>query len=919
MKKLFLFTSLLYFVFFANAQNYTFSGTMSREVLENYLDRAITMQTLSDTEFYEPTETERQQDIAMIDDIGAKFVGRLGYWWQNAGSMDSLNALFDRLEENICEIKANDPEVICQGAIFEFVSTVMNEISIPTWVFQAFNQTPVTRNFRLQDMLYSTPLPEGINSDNAANTPDITKLETRMWFYYLAVRYINAGCEALHFGHIELMAKRDNGNALLWDLLQKVRNYAVSRNGTQLTCTNTTVTYRGVVICDAHVGEGGLYFDPNPANPLPTHQRQLLFDFHSLGTYYTEAGNCSSTQMEVKLEKLSNDGIIGRSKGGLHPLGWICVNNPYLLEFDHGGIATNAGCSYPNISEISNFYGFDNISWFARQNFNYRNTIYRYTYYKLKCLDKNGHFQFTGRRMYSLNGGNDAIYRAHSSSFNQQSTIRDIWNGVYMSPTNWVRHNFTDEEVINPPNPAHVKGNLIFVGDNRIYYVASDNRVHGYIKYNGAWLTVSPSYSSGNVSGQEPVAGGLVAKPDGTALFYRGVNGRIYRYDIINDWAYTYNAMPVDPGVIAIGDIICPTNSLIYYVGREPSNSNAQRVHGYKWNSSTNQWVLISPSHGSTNVNANSQKQANANLSLATNPSVTNLYYISTDGYVCRFQINSNGSYTYYVMPKDPGVTAFNSIIAPTDTRIYYIGKEPSNSNAQRVHGFRFYNNNWTLISPSYAAHAAGVNINSQVQASQWLAYNPNNNMLLYIGIDKKLYGFNIINDINYTYFNFANSIPPTQSPSNSLKFTSVNTLFYVSDLLGNQKIHLYRLEENFCANSVVQSIDPGCCSLAEEEAFLNERNNSKDFNFRSKEEHPRDLSIFPNPGDSEISVNLNVVTNEPQIARIYSFDGRVVSEFKINTNEIIKINTANFVNGSYYIVIPSRNKAVVEKFVIQH
>jgi len=51
------------------AQSYNFNGTISREVLDNYLDRAITMQTLSSIEGVglQP-ETERIKDINMLDD-----------------------------------------------------------------------------------------------------------------------------------------------------------------------------------------------------------------------------------------------------------------------------------------------------------------------------------------------------------------------------------------------------------------------------------------------------------------------------------------------------------------------------------------------------------------------------------------------------------------------------------------------------------------------------------------------------------------------------------------------------------------------------------------------------------------------------------------------------------------------------------
>ena len=33
--------------------------------------------------------------------------------------------------------------------------------------------------------------------------PDLSKVETQMWFFYRAVMYMTIGCESIHFGQIE--------------------------------------------------------------------------------------------------------------------------------------------------------------------------------------------------------------------------------------------------------------------------------------------------------------------------------------------------------------------------------------------------------------------------------------------------------------------------------------------------------------------------------------------------------------------------------------------------------------------------------------------------------------------------------------------------------------------------------------------
>ena len=40
--------------------------------------------------------------------------------------------------------------------------------------------------------------------------PDVSRPETRLWFYYQAASYIDAGCEGIHFGQVEIMNRNDH-------------------------------------------------------------------------------------------------------------------------------------------------------------------------------------------------------------------------------------------------------------------------------------------------------------------------------------------------------------------------------------------------------------------------------------------------------------------------------------------------------------------------------------------------------------------------------------------------------------------------------------------------------------------------------------------------------------------------------------
>ena len=63
--------------------DYHFDGTISREVLENYLDRSVTMAYFLVTGKVEGNREYlyREDDIRLILNIGAKFIGRAIYRW----------------------------------------------------------------------------------------------------------------------------------------------------------------------------------------------------------------------------------------------------------------------------------------------------------------------------------------------------------------------------------------------------------------------------------------------------------------------------------------------------------------------------------------------------------------------------------------------------------------------------------------------------------------------------------------------------------------------------------------------------------------------------------------------------------------------------------------------------------------------
>ena len=126
---------------------YYFDGTISRQTLENYLDRANTMGY-----FLVPGQPERYQfpyrddDVRMIHNLGAKLVGRAIYRWSEESKLGDP-AFLEYAKKMVDTVHANDPEVIFQGCLFENVSGDVNKLKIPAWVFTDFGLPVEDRTF----------------------------------------------------------------------------------------------------------------------------------------------------------------------------------------------------------------------------------------------------------------------------------------------------------------------------------------------------------------------------------------------------------------------------------------------------------------------------------------------------------------------------------------------------------------------------------------------------------------------------------------------------------------------------------------------------------------------------------------------------------------------------------------------------
>lgn len=384
--------------------SYFFEGSISEPVLRNYLAKAVTMSEFCvkaelAQDGYNPCKND---DVRFLESIGAKFVGRAAFRW---GNEDQLNKpeFQNYMKETIERVHEKDGDVIFQAAIFEAVSRQVNQVPIPARVFEAFGHEVVHRNFNYGAMLDDS----GRYVDlwgAGCSVPDLTKLETQYWFYFLATMYIDAGFEAIHWGQIALIGMNDTNHAQFQQLLDQVRIYA------------STHARRKYLLFDAHTPNKGVVVDG-----------RLLLDFHSFPLRVKEL---AGKPMEGILEVGHLDALYTKSKGGIAPSGWHSENLPYLVEFDNFGIS-----QAPGIADTTSHFvwGYDEITWFSMLPPEDQSAWMAYAYQWLQKNAPNGYLQMPGVRVLTPGDGSRRIFKANDREFcpkgaNLEASIKQVWN-----------------------------------------------------------------------------------------------------------------------------------------------------------------------------------------------------------------------------------------------------------------------------------------------------------------------------------------------------------------------------------------------------------------------------------------------------------------------------------------------------------
>jgi hypothetical protein len=375
-------------------RNYQFDGRISREVLDDYLSRSISMEGIFNG------RGDLTDNIRMLNTMGAKYIGRSICLWGNEANLLSN---FERARAEVPMAHQVDPEMMLEACIFEIVTTQVEQVPVPSWVFSDLGMAVEQRNFRYQDIIY----PSGRRRDQwspGSSVPDVSRPEAKLWFYFLAASYIGMGFEGIHFGQVEIMNGNDPHLEHWADVFTHVRNYAAKH------------ARRHLVLCNAHVPSGGL-----------VREGHLLLDFHAFPLRVREVPDKPE---EGILQVGYLDSIYGRSKGGITCSGWSCEHLPYLVELDNWGASQHPGQAGMGGNWV---WGYDEITWFAHQSKDYRSQWLRYAWAWVRRTDPNGYLEMPGSRTMVSPMDHRRWYYANQPSasvpdgLDDEESIRAIW------------------------------------------------------------------------------------------------------------------------------------------------------------------------------------------------------------------------------------------------------------------------------------------------------------------------------------------------------------------------------------------------------------------------------------------------------------------------------------------------------------
>jgi hypothetical protein len=561
--------------------------------------------------------------------------------------------------------------------------------------------------------------------------PDISKIETQMWFFYRAVMYMTIGYESIHFGQIDLMSFKDANHVILTNLTNRIRRVAAeglpdgtfqpdgSPNykkvrlelHTESTPPTTPPTFtlndtieipitgsrRKWILLDAHSKD---YHEPGTD--------KLIFNFNSFPVSFQTAEQYPHVSLDLSYRD-ADFGIVRRGDGSETYFGWACEHLPYLLEIDNYG---SSNWQTMNERNVWFPWGYDQITWWGyaltKQQ---RDEYIRYFHYRLRFLDSNGFFQVPVVRDLALPYIKGDIvpktYFAHAkfsrnyAHGNQEDVITQFMKHEIV---NW----YLDRPFVGWYEP---QGSQFLVNTvaEQIFYVSKNHRLCNLGHINDAWYVGAVDWSFPDDVGDSIT----LNKTEG--VFYKGLDDKLLHCCYWQNGGWHHQAAITDN--VITGKICSSTTGQCFY-------KSENRVYMTHWNGVQYQTDIIYAEYPTAYINEGIL------LFYADNQNFLVYRKFDLNLVVCKNTSTANG---WPVEIASNLGNATTEVIVAQDGHIYYMGTD------NHLYECVFTGVIWetNVVDGRNLANVAGY-------LRQVLIYNEMgnilNNDLIYLGTDHRLW-----------------------------------------------------------------------------------------------------------------------------------------------------------------------------------
>lgn len=347
------------------------------------------------------------QDIQLCVDLKAAMIKDVASVWVRSTQLQQGSMYLKAAKQAVIDINhaydcAGLIRPIIGANILEYIDTDGKDIRIPSYVIAAFSNDPDFNPaiYNVNNPPFFNPV--HITSNGAvAGTPDIDKIETRMWVYYCATTYIDLGYKTFSMDLVCWSLSdlhSDPTHEKTYRLLNMIRSYAQQAGSFVVFCGLHGYTYNGTTLFDY---EGGPLWPDETTTSLTTACNGYL------NTKIVD------DSIAVPLHTISS--------GTMPLLGCYVDRIPFMMDVEFH----TSNCGTPGVASPSDrtcSWGYDETTWFATLGEQCKSDYINYWYTLARSYYYRGFFIMPGRKLT-----NNHYFRLSEHPTAVDRIKNDIW------------------------------------------------------------------------------------------------------------------------------------------------------------------------------------------------------------------------------------------------------------------------------------------------------------------------------------------------------------------------------------------------------------------------------------------------------------------------------------------------------------